>query len=304
MRIMLQLVSEAGYVLRWAFETRFLNRKRPIIGVVITNNSCNLNCVYCPVTQFDPIVIPFDQIKKDIRNLYNNGVRMLTITGGEPLLWKDQEKRIEDVISYAKQMGMYEIILCTNGTFPINTKAEIVMISLDGTKEVHDNLDGKSYQQIMKNIDESNHHKIFIQYTINEENQDILEKTILQLKQHKHIKGILFNIYIPFIGSPMKRYTHQEIEEIVQNIIDLKNKYPDFVTNTLSALQHLKKDDWKRPLWISQCIYNGEISPCCCRKEIVNSEICSKCYLAACAESYIVQNLEMNAVIEFLKKYY
>ena len=301
---MSQLISEAGYLLQWAFKTRFLHRKTPIIGVVITNNSCNLNCVYCPVTQFDPIVIPFAQIKKDIQTLYTNGVRMLTITGGEPLLWKNKEKRIEDVINYAKQSGMYEIILCTNGTFQIKTKAEIVMISLDGTEETHDNLDGKSYQLIMKNIDESDHDKIFIQYTINQENQEILEKTILELQQHKNVKGILFNIYIPFIGSPMKSYSDLEVQKIVNNIIVLKNKYPDFVINTLCALHHLKKDDWKRPLWISQCIYNGEISPCCCRKEIVNSEICSKCYLAACAESYIVQNLEISAVIEFLKKYY
>jgi len=301
---MFQLINEASYVLRWAFGTKFLHRKNPIIGVIITNNSCNLHCVYCPVTQFDPIVIAFDQVKKDIQTLYDNGVRMLTITGGEPLLWTDQEKHIEDVISYAKQKGMYEIILCTNGTFPIHTKAEIVMISLDGTEEAHDTLDGKSYQLIMKNIDESDHDKIFIQYTITKENQDILEKTILELKQHERIKGILFNIYIQFIGSPMKKYTHQEIEDIVQRIIDLKKKYPDFITNSVSALHHLKKDDWKRPLWISQCIYNGEISPCCCRKEIVNQEICSQCYLAACAESYIIQNLEINAVIEFLKKYY
>jgi MoaA/NifB/PqqE/SkfB family radical SAM enzyme len=301
---MLQLVSEAGYLLQWALKTKFLNKKRPLIGVVVTNNTCNLNCVYCPVTQFDSIVIPFAQIKKDIQTLYNNGIRMLTITGGEPLLWTDKQERIEDVISYAKQMGMYEIILCTNGTFPIKTNAEIVMISLDGTEETHDNLDGKSFQLIMKNIDESDHDKIFIQYTITKENQHILENTILELKQHPQVKGILFNIYIPFIGSPMKRYTNEEINNIVNNIIELKKKYPDFITNTLSALHHLKKDDWKRPLWISQCIYNGELSPCCCRKEIVNPEICSKCYLAACAESYIVQNLEISAVIEFLKKYY
>lgn len=299
---MLKLINKIGYLSKWAFEKLFFNKKRPIIGVVITNDSCNLNCEYCPVKLFDPKVVAFEQIKKDIQTLYRLGVRFLTITGGEPMLWRENDKDIEDVINYAEKIGIYETILCTNGTFPIDTNATQVMVSLDGNKETHDEMDGKSYDLIMKNIDESSHDKIYIQYTITNQNYQILEKTILELKEHKNIKGILFNMYTPFVGLPRQMLDSNLKEEILDNLIRLKHKYPGFVFNSKTGLKHLKKNDWTRPLWITRCMYQGEMSFCCCRKEIVNEKICSDCQLAACSESYIIQNLEINAFFEYLKK--
>ncbi len=294
-------LREAGSVLAWMAKTLLLRKKTPLIGVVIPNNTCNLQCTYCPVKHLEQDVVPYEQIVRDLEALYRSGARFLIVTGGEPLLWHDDDKTLEDVIRRAKAMGMHEIVLCTNGTLPLDTTADYVLVSLDGDRATHDRIRGPSYRRIMKNIKASGHKHIYVQFTVNADNHHVMEQTVRELQRHHKIRGILFSVYVPYRGAEGEGLTREHTDTAIDRLIDLKKRHPDFVVNTTAALRHLKRDDWERPTWINTCIYDGEVSPCCCRGDIVTAEICAGCQLAACVESYVIQRMEPSALLEYLK---
>jgi len=102
-------------------------------------NICNLNCIGC--YSFDRTrnckdKLTLENVKHIIDELASNGVEMLTISGGEPLLRKD----LEEILQYAKiESGIETINLITNGTIYdenrlliINKYIDSLAVSIDG----------------------------------------------------------------------------------------------------------------------------------------------------------------------------
>lgn len=79
-------------------------------------NICNLNCIGC--YSFDRTrncsdKLSFDNIKYIVAQLAENGVRTITISGGEPLIRND----IVEIVKYMKEKaGIETVNLITNGT--------------------------------------------------------------------------------------------------------------------------------------------------------------------------------------------
>ena len=114
--------------------------------VVIWNlvRRCNLTCKHCYATSADkdfPGELSTDEVFAVMDDLYRYGVRVLILSGGEPLMRPD----IFEISRHAKAMGFY-VGLSSNGTLidqdNIQAIAEVgydyVGISLDGMREVHD----------------------------------------------------------------------------------------------------------------------------------------------------------------------
>jgi Radical SAM superfamily. len=68
-------------------------------------DKCNLHCKHCSVNNITAVVHPYEQIKKEMQQLYDMGVRILFFCGGETFLWKDGERNLRDLVIEAKQMG-------------------------------------------------------------------------------------------------------------------------------------------------------------------------------------------------------
>lgn len=113
---------------------------------------CNLSCSYC--YQRDNIGqlkdLPFTSWLKIIDELNRAGVKRLTVTGGEPLLYD----RLEKILEYAKQYGM-QLTLLSNGML-LCDKAETLkfvdkfIISLDSIDACERN--GLDAEQVLNNI--------------------------------------------------------------------------------------------------------------------------------------------------------
>ena len=124
---------------------------------------------------------------------------MLVITGGEPFLWKDNEYLLEDVIKYAKIIGFFRIVICTNGTLGLTSTADYLWVSLDGFSQEHNKLRGNVYNKVIRNIIMSKHKKIYINFTISKENILNFDAAAEHLFTLKNIRGILFHIFTPYI---------------------------------------------------------------------------------------------------------
>ncbi len=114
--------------------------------VVIWNliRRCNLTCKHCYSISADkdfPGELSTDEIYSVMENLRDFGVKVLILSGGEPLMRPD----IYAISHRAKEMGFY-IGLSSNGTLIDEEKIELIArvgynyvgISIDGMRDTHD----------------------------------------------------------------------------------------------------------------------------------------------------------------------
>lgn len=126
-------------------------KRTPPGPVVIWNliRRCNLRCKHCYSISSDhdfPGELSTDEIFRVMDDLWGYGVRVLILSGGEPLLRPD----IFEISRRAKEMGFY-VGLSSNGTLidegRIGAVADIgydyVGISLDGIGDTHDMFRGQ-----------------------------------------------------------------------------------------------------------------------------------------------------------------
>jgi len=120
-------------------------RKFPLIVNWAVTGNCNLRCRHCygAYGAVQKGELTFSEITKALNELKKAGTRRITIEGGEPLMRRD----IDDLMDYIRSLGM-EMSLCTNGTLlekhvpAVKRNADLVVISLDGSRDNHDTLRG------------------------------------------------------------------------------------------------------------------------------------------------------------------
>lgn len=265
-------------------------------GIVITDR-CNLNCAGCRVANNNGTEISFKQIEKVLRDFYSNGIRSLYIEGGEPFLWRDGDKDLEDILILARKKGFHFTSIYTNGTLPLRSSADVLFVSLDGPKEINDMLRGGGYDKIMENIRSSKHKKIIINCTINSRNHEHIEEFCRTIKTIPQIKGIFFFFHTPYYGKDELFLTHKERRKIIKRILALKNKYR--ILNSRSVLMAAFRNDWNRPLYTCELYAEGKTYKCC--RSIGNDDVCRECGYLAGPELSSILRLNPGAILEALK---
>ncbi len=74
--------SSFAYLAGFGVKTILFRQKKPILGTVIVTDKCNLSCKHCSVNNITAIIHPYEQIKDEMRQLYDMGVRILFFCGG------------------------------------------------------------------------------------------------------------------------------------------------------------------------------------------------------------------------------
>lgn len=219
---------------------RVFGLDKPIFVVLVTNNSCNLKCVYC---YGDYGVKGKDkdystrELLKIIDDLKSFGTKLLTMHGGESLLRKD----IGDVINYAKLRGFY-ISFNTNGYLLPKRVGEIksvdtVCISLDGREESNDkNRGAGSFRKVMEAMDATleNGIPLVLSATLTKDNMADMEY-LAELAKEKNCRlqySILYNA--DNINDNKLVMSDSEVRETVNKILELKRKgYPIYYTESV-----------------------------------------------------------------------
>ena len=101
---------------------------------------CNYHCPFCLSGEQDPFELSLEEIKPIIDTLANSNLLRIDFTGGEPFLRSD----FCEILAYAADKGI-ETLVTSNGsiwsediTKTIIATNTLVLISLDGDREIHD----------------------------------------------------------------------------------------------------------------------------------------------------------------------
>ncbi len=263
---------------------------RPV-GMINITNRCTLKCKHCFVYREGTPNAPtkqnemsaeemIKQIKK-LRKKY--GIQRMVWMGGEPLLRKD-------VLTLGIKLFPQNTIT-TNGTLPlINLGPKIKwVISLDGPEEINDEIRGKgSFKKVINNLNklpEDFEGDLQCNCVVSKRNQGHLEQLILILKKETRIRGINFTFYVPKKNdaSGLGWQSLQERDNVIKNVIVLKQKYPDFVLNNKMVLELMFSQNSMEitnncpareimlPLYLGD---KGFEMPFCCYGNDVNCDLC------------------------------
>jgi MoaA/NifB/PqqE/SkfB family radical SAM enzyme len=273
-------IKQSGYLLLYYLGT-LVGKRKPLLGGVKLTHTCNLSCIHCPFHKRKTSSLSFAQVQSSLATLYDWGVRIVIIEGGEPFVWRDGEHDVRDVVAEAKKR-FFSVGVTTNGTWPIEVDADNVWVSIDGLQQTHDRIRGKTFEKIMANIESSSHPRIFAHITINSLNwQEI--PNLVEYLSHR-VKGVTIQFHYPYQEVGQELFLpFDRRREVLDDLIRMKRQgFP--IADSFACLEALKDNRWQcRPWMIASVDPNGELTHGCYLKN--RGEIsCDKCGFSAHTE--------------------
>lgn len=294
-------LSSFLYFAGFGLKTVLFRQKKPILGTVILTDKCNLKCKHCSVNNITARIYPYSQIKEEMQTLFDMGVRILFFCGGETFMWQDSGKNLRDLVIEAKEMGFLIVNTVTNGTFPIDLpEADLILLSLDGDKERHNEIRGNTYDAIMDNIKNSTSDNICLYMAINRINKNSVKDVCLTARDTKNIRAVSFNFHTPYPDTKNLALTKEEKAVCCDDIKEMiKAGAPVF--NLKSAFKYLINNSFPTPCYQCVVIEKGKISTC--GRCIEVEGLCNECGYFFVAEYTLLFKGNLKIVFEMLKTY-
>ena len=290
-------MSALPYGLKFVMNHHLLRKPMPLIRGLVLTNRCNLRCQHCRLRDGGEKDLDFAEVTAAIDAFRGEGGRCLYLEGGEPFLWRDAGRSINDVVDYAHQAGFLTVVIYTNGTLPLRTSADTVFVSVDGNRTTHDALRGVSFDRIMENIRKSRHTSLYINYTINSRNKDEIRSFCEYANGVDRIRGIFFYFHTPYYGRDGLYLELDERRRILRELLALRKRYR--ILNSRAGLRSALRDDWKRPMNVCTVFEKGVVYECC--RYAGDPELCRNCGYLSYAEIDQTLKLKPSAVFSALK---
>ncbi len=257
----------------WFVRARFLGRKAPLQTVLFITDACNLRCKHCSVAD----VVgskhrAFADIVADLQYSYDLGSRFVDLEGGEPTLWKEGDKTINDIIAAAKQIGFFSVTITTNAQQDFSwVRMDSLWVSMDGVGTYHEAVRGEgTFARLEHNIaafHASGKAPLAVNMVVNNLNKDCLEEALEYARTNSAISQISVNFHTPFPGTEYLALSDEDKVKALDTVLAYKRKgYP--IMNSRSGLKKMYPDymrahDMGQLCWVTNFVYpNGQRGAC------------------------------------------
>jgi len=307
-----------GYA-KWWFKS-VLGSKAPLVNTLIIHYGCNLRCRHCSIHGNIPSDIvsdatenaaktklTYDEIVEDLKHQFKRGARIAYFEGGETTMWTDGDKNLGDIIKAAKETGYTNVGYTTNGTNGVFTESDVISVSLDGPREIHDFVRGEGvFDKLMKTIDEMEFTgSVYANMVIQKDNIAHMEEVAKLVKENEKLTGIIFNFITP---PPYDLALNiDEKKDAVDRIRKLKKEgYP--ILNSKKGLELLVEEDWGKKCPHNVTVFiipDGSHHNGC---PMQGTRSCEQCGFAAVREYHLIKKgsfstiREMSSVFAMSKK--
>jgi len=277
------------------FVWRFVVLRRPeplIYGIAVTDR-CNLHCRGCHVSNTGRPDMTWDRLVATMREAWRRGFRELYFSGGEPMLWRDGERTLENAIVEAKRIGFFHVHVYTNGLLGLNTSADLVWVSMDGLPGTFERRRGHHFLPVERAVREGRHPRVAVIYVIDRNTAEGIEPFLRWVQETSFpVIGVMFYFHTPYYGRDELFLTAEERAPILDRLLDcLRAGLP--ILNSRAGLLALKSGDWPRRVPVAHVAdIDGEYV--CCR---ASDDVCVDCGYAACTELAEFQRLRPSALL-------
>jgi MoaA/NifB/PqqE/SkfB family radical SAM enzyme len=232
-------------LLDFYLQRKIFRQKIPLLASFKLTYRCNLTCPGCPfyLRAHEPDShMSWNKAVSVLSALKGYGARIVIFEGGEPLLWRDGNHGIGELILYAKTL-FSTVGVTTNGTFALDVPADVLWVSIDGLKATHDRLRNDSFDGVLRNLKATTHPRVFVHFTMNRENWGELEQLLELLKELPVVKGLTLQIFYSYNqGEAPLALLPAERRIALEAAIRLKAKYR--ILNSQNRLRAIIDNNW------------------------------------------------------------
>jgi MoaA/NifB/PqqE/SkfB family radical SAM enzyme len=185
----------------------------------------------------------FDDIVADMKYSYELGSRFIDLEGGEPTLWKQDGRTINDLIDAALEIGFFSITVTTNAQQDFSwIHPQSIWVSMDGIGEYHDRIRGEgTFARLEKYISTSGFKHICVNMVVNALNYESLDAAMEYAKNSPYIEQISINFHTPYPGTEYLKLPKEKEIELIDKVLDYKRRgYP--IMNSRSGLKLMKRN--------------------------------------------------------------
>jgi MoaA/NifB/PqqE/SkfB family radical SAM enzyme len=228
-----------------------------------------------------------------MRDAWQRGFRELYFSGGEPMLWRDGERTLEDAVVEARRIGFFHVHVYTNGTLGLESSADLMWVSMDGLPGTFEKRRGPHFEQVEQAIREGEHCGAGVIYVIDRNTAGGVEAFLQWVRGSRlPVIGVMFYFHTPYYGRDELFLTASERAPIIDRLLAcLRAGLP--VLNSRAGLRALQSGDWPRRTPAARVAdVDGEYV--CCRAP---DGVCEDCGYAACAEIAESQRLRPSALL-------
>jgi MoaA/NifB/PqqE/SkfB family radical SAM enzyme len=295
------MLRQLFYLPLWFFKTRILGKKVPLQVVLFITDHCNLSCAHCTNPGHSGTVMKgYEAVREELEFAYGKGARFVDFEGGEPMLWRDGERTVNDLVRLAKSVGFYSTTVTTNGQLPIaGCEADSIWVSVDGDLVCHDRIRGSGTFEILDgNIRQSGHKALSINMTINSLNKSSVGDAARYAKENPNVKQVSFNFHTPYPGVEDIMLPWEERCMVIDELLSLKRqKFP--LMNSRSGLKIMKKRDFKKDCWLSLFILADGSRLDECPGRLLG--VCGDCGFCMAGETYCVLRLKPDTIFSAIR---
>lgn len=223
--------------------------KNPLWVLINVTNKCLYRCRYCNLPRQPENEMSSSTIFKLIDACRINGVKFITLTGGEPLMRDD----IIDMINYIHKNRCFDLRVSTEGVKNIEKmmvlkKVDLVNLSFDGPERVHDyqRYEG-SFENLMRNINLFKAEKINFRAicVLTKQNIEHVEYVLNCAKNDKFYVFFqpLSNTYFYRGNIPDELILDEHDKKKIAKILMENKKKNKFVANSWFMLNHLSENN-------------------------------------------------------------
>ncbi|MBI4158722.1 radical SAM protein [Candidatus Woesearchaeota archaeon] len=200
--------------------------ENPYWMVYFPTDACNYKCKHCYLENIpEKDEMSYEEVIKIFSSSASLKHTRIGISGGEPFLRKDIVKILVELLNLG-----YKLEITTNGAFPERIKEFLlkaedpsrvdIAISIDGLKEVHDNIRGDgAFEKAIKSLKIVKECEVRL-FQVN----TVIQKTnfhqLEEIRAYFADLGVRYHFFIPLLSTSNKRvaYTDAEIEKALPYI--------------------------------------------------------------------------------------
>jgi len=280
--------ARLGFYIPYTWRFAILRRPEPLIYGIALTDRCNLSCLGCRVANTGRPDMSWDRLAATMRTAWQQGFRELYFTGGEPMLWRDGARTLEDAVAEARQIGFFHVHVYTNGTLGLKTPADLVWVSMDGLPGTFEARRGFYFEIVEQAVRRREHPRTAVIYVIDRNTAGGIEAFLRWVREtNLPVVGVMFYFHTPYYGRDELFLRTGERAPIIERLLGcIREGLP--VLNSRAGLLALKSGNWPRRTPVARVAdVDGEYV--CCR---ASDDVCEDCGYAACAE--ITESLRLR----------
>jgi len=232
-----------------------------------------------------------------MRSDFLRGCRELYFTGGEPMLWRDGELTVEDLIGEGRRIGYFHVHVYTNGTLGLETSADLTWVSMDGLPETYATRRGDHFAEVERAIRGASGRKVAVIYVIDRFTAAGIEPFLRWVHSSQlPVTGVMIYFHTPYYGKDELFLSAEERAPIIDELLALKRGGLPLL-NSAAGLKALRSGVWPRRMPVA-LVSDVTGESVCCR---ASDDVCPDCGYGACTELSETQRLRPSAVLGMVR---